>query len=270
MPSPFPGMDPYLEDPELWPDFHGSFITLMKFALARQLPEGFVALSEKRVYLGAPRRDVIPDVMVFATAPARRPEPETGRGGVAILDATERVDEPEVVEAIEYREPRLQIFDRREAERRLVTVIELLSPTNKTTRHEGQRAYIRKREELLAANVNLLEIDLLRAGEHTVYVSAEEVLAYGSFDYLLTLRAMASPARRQFWRVGLRNHLPALHLPLTEDVPPVRLDVQEVFNQCYDNSAYSNLLNYAAEPVPPLDPDDAAWADTLLREKGLR
>jgi hypothetical protein len=267
MPSPFPGMDPYLEAPDQWPGFHTIYIVALQRSLTGILPPGFIARPEVRVYIAADMPTARPDVTVFATAQTRR----TAETPSTIVLA-DRVDEPEVApaEEVEVQEPYLNIVDRRNGGQQVVTVIELLSPSNKMPNSKGWREYRRKQASILRTGINLLELDLLRGGAHTVYVPEATLRAYGPWDYLVTLSDASRRNDRLFWRISLRDRLPALHLPLTADVPPVRLDLQEVFAQCYDESGLGDFVDYAAEPVPPLSPEDAAWADSLLRERGLR
>jgi hypothetical protein len=230
MENPFPGMNPYLEHPDQWSGFHLLLISALQRTLAGELSPGFVAKAETRTYF----------------------------------------DEPESVPIEEIEEPFLTVVDRREGNRRVVAVLELLSPANKEERHDGRRVYLRKQQEIRAGGITLLEIDLLRGGSHTVAVPREVATRYGSWDYMVCLSDAARLREWLFWRVSLMEPLPSLLLPLTPDVAPVRLNLQDVFNRCYQESHLGDDLNYAADPVPPLPAEEAVWMDSLLREKGYR
>ncbi|MBC8142075.1 MAG: DUF4058 family protein, partial [Armatimonadetes bacterium] len=104
-----------------------------------------------------------------------------------------------------------------------------------------------------------------------VFVEEQEIARHGAWEYLVTLRDSFVPEAWAFWRVGLREPLPTIALPLTPDVAPVPLDLQAAFTRCYDANYIARRVNYAREiAVPPFTPEDAAWADALLRGAGLR
>src|SRR5262245_35509774 len=165
MPSPFPGMDPYLEDPEVFPDLHNSFNTYLQEALQPRLPPPYYASTGRRVWVEVTQRSVEPAVEVL-----RRSAAPSSAGGVALSPArTERAVVVRVPHD-ERTEPFLEIYAGRGQERRLVTSIEILSPTNKTPGEPGRDLYLRKQREILNSKVHLVEIDLLRGGEHTTAV----------------------------------------------------------------------------------------------------
>ena len=163
----------------------------------------------------------------------------------------------------------MHIYDRRNGRRKVVAIVELLSPANKDGA-EGTVQYKRKQREARDGGVHLLEIDLLRYGAHVAYVPKTIIDDTGAYDYLVTLADAEHPREYRFWRIGVREPLPALTLPLTPDVAPVPLDLQGVFDTCYDASGLGDGVDYAREPEPPLPPGDAAWADGVLRAAGLR
>src|SRR5947209_368642 len=166
MPSPFPGMDPYVEGPACWPSVHYRLPGLMADHLQPQIAPRYVAVAEERVYLEEPERELIPDVAIRRHA-APREEGET----VAVAAPRQFEDEPlplwvatpELVEAREY-----YIEIRALPGQQLVTVIEVLSPSNKRATGRGRVRYLRKQQRILAGDVNLVEIDLLRRGSWTV------------------------------------------------------------------------------------------------------
>ncbi len=170
MPSPFPGMDPYLESPDWFPDLHDNLIFSIKAALQERLPAAYYARSRQRVWLELEHRPVEPDVDVLRAggAQSRFHEPEGGAVAVAELVTTEPV--VVTVESIEgnpFEEPFLEIRRRQGTDDVLVASMEILSPSNKTQGNSGRVMYLAKQQEILKGPVHLIEIDLLRGGTHS-------------------------------------------------------------------------------------------------------
>lgn len=264
MPSPFPGMDPYLEDPAWWQSFHGLFAGQIAIALNRVLPDGFVALFGERCYVLPSPRDYHADVAI-----KRAVEPPA-RGATATLPVTDEAAPTGIIHLLteEAREYYVEIVlqdDRRQA----ITAIELLSPTNKNPRQQ-QAAYQRKQADLLNSGTNLVEIDLLRGGAHTVAIPPARLEEFRPWDYIVVTHAAHQRLAFPFWLFRLQDRLPKVHIPLTADTPDVTLDLQTVFDATYDGGSYSRVINYRRDPTPLLNPDDMVWLDTLLREKGYR
>jgi hypothetical protein len=261
MPGPFPGMDPFLENRSFWRGVHQGLITFINQQLNETLPSGFAANMDERCYLVHWRGDLYPDVAVVA----RAPEP----GPVAAARSA-RGRAPHVLElpAEEVREPFVEIVTAT-PERELVAVIEVLSPTNKAAETEGYEEYRRKQRHLLGSAVHLLEIDLLRSGAHTVAAPEWWTRTLPPFDYSVCL-SRAGSGRREVWDVRLADPLPVVDVPLFDDTPPAALDLQSAFDRMYDAGPYRRLVDYRADPDPPLAPDAADWADALLKSRGLR
>ncbi|WP_394796159.1 DUF4058 family protein [Armatimonas sp.] len=258
MPSPFPGMDPWLENRILWQGFHNVFISLCMAALNRALPEGVVATTELRIQrFGG--HDVRPDIGVvnrFATSPN---VPRTsGRSGLALA---ERPVVAPLVIPIAPPEERQAFITLRDAlyQERVLTVIEILSPSNKTGR--GYEQYRAKQDELLESETSLIEIDLLRAGAHTVAVPVSSLRERGAqWEYLICLHDVTDRWNFQVWPLLLADRLPTLPIPLGEDYSPVTLDLQAVFSECYDTGRYGALLRYQEPPEVPLSDEQVQWA----------
>src|SRR5262249_54989144 len=154
---------------------------------------------------------------------------------------------------------------------RVVTVVEVLSPSNKRAGSDGRKAYRAKQREVLCSPTHLLELDLLRQGEHTVAAPPpERLLRHGPYDYLVCLSRANERDHCQVWGFTVRQRLPRILVPLAEEDEDLRLDLQAVFDRVYDDGGYATAMNYGAEPAIPLGRADAEWADALLREKGLR
>lgn len=265
MPSPFPGMDPYMEDPAGWPNLHVNLITEIQAALNRQLRPKYYARAEDRVYVSDQddpgRRVIAPDVRVLA----REEQPP---GPWVPLDDTAAVAIAEPVEVVtliedEIREARVEVIDA--SLRQVVAVIEVLSPTNKVANARGQQSYRRKRAEVLASDSHWVEIDLLRDGERLV---AAELLPYG--DYFVHVSRVERRPSGKVWPIRLPQRLPVIPIPLRTGDADAKLDLQQALNSVYDRSSYDLTIDYGSEPVPPLPREYARWTDRLLREKGLR
>jgi hypothetical protein len=264
MSSPFPGMDPYLE--AHWRDVHASLIIYARDALQGVLPSGLRARVEESVLLETPQglgdHPLFPDVRVVEYTSKRRTEakPETG---VAVAEPLLVEAEPEPV-----TETFLEIIDR-ESGNRVVTVIEFLSPSNKSP-GPNREQYVRKQREVCSSAANLVEIDLNRFGTHTLAFALEHVKPEGRTAYMACVRRAARRGMAEVYPMPLWERLPVVKIPLRPDDADVPLDLQALVEQCYRNGAYEGTLNYAVAPDPPLFGADKDWADARLREKGLR
>lgn len=275
MPSPFPGMDPYLEG-EIWQEFHETLAGSIRGQLLAQLPPKYVALLAKRYVVGAPtsgilpglglnivdwpqQRVIYPDVHVAALPERKLREPAAGyAAGVALMEPAVEVANP-LPEA-----PQLSVEIRDVAQRRLVTLIEILSPANKHS--QGALEYFGRRMRLLQTDTHLLEIDLLRDGARILLMAEPPPAPY----YVYLSRTERRPYS-QIWPAALRQRLPVTPVPLLEPDPDVILDLQAAVDACFALVGYERLLDYAdPPPPPPLSDEDAAWLDDLLRGAGLR
>ena len=265
MAGPFPGMDPYLENPVLWAGVHQGLITGLRNALNRLLPSGYIADMGERVYVMQPDRNIYPDVVIFEQP---TPHPILPAG---VSSSTAIADPPIVlvVEPVEIREVFIEILPVGE-EKRVVTVIEVLSYINKARGSEGHDLYLTKQKELLHSDVNLIEIDLLRRGEHTVASPREYLLRKTHWDYLVCLHRSGQSGRYETWPRTIRDPLPRFKVPLDNGLPDIMLDLQEVFNHNYVDGAYGRRIDYRHDPPMPLEGEDTEWMDSLLRSKGLR
>lgn len=251
MPSPFPGMNPYLEQSLVWHDFHERAIPLMADMLAAQLDPAFVVKIDEQIYLQelpADSRRLIGrgDVTI-----PRNPAAESASGSTATLAAPFEGRLPGVDEE---RQSFLEIRDR--ASWKVVTVIELLSPTNKNPGPDREQ-YLAKRLRLLNSWVHFVEIDLLRGGPR---MPVENLPAC---DYCVLVSRWEQRPRTGLWPIRLREVLPTIPIPLTAPAADVQLDLQQALHRLYDAARYVNWI-YTAEPEPPLSCQDADWARLLL------
>jgi hypothetical protein len=266
MPSPFPGMDPYLESPRHWRGFHSTMIIEMNAQLNKALPPGFASFVEERVYIVVPENTAIPDIVI-----TRQPTATIGRSGTtAVLER--KIDEAETVTYFpdEVRELFIEIRTIESEQEDVIAAIELLSPTNKLPGGRGREEYDKKQRDILESPAHLVEIDLLRAGTHTVAVPRSVVLAKGPWDYLICIHAAGEGTTFRIWRNFLVSPLPKVSIPLKSGVPDVALDLQDALNQVYDRGPYQRVMNYHGEPLPLLSKEYETWTHDLLREKGYR
>jgi hypothetical protein len=190
------------------------------------------------------------------------PGPRVSGADTATVAVAEPVDVVTLIEE-EIREARVEVIDA--SLRQVVTVIEVVSPTNKVPGSRGQASYRRKRAEVLASDSHWVEIDLLREGQRLV---AAELLPYG--DYFVHVSRVEHRPSGKVWPIHLPQALPEIPIPLRAGDPDAKLDLQRVLTAVYDRSSYDLTIAYGSEPVPALSHEYASWADRLLTSKGLR
>jgi hypothetical protein len=260
MPSPFPGMDPYLENPLRWPGVHHSLITYCRDALNASLPSRYIALIQERLVVEGRDRSIFSDLDVRKVGNGA----SGGTAPAAVCDPPIRLSES----GGEVREGFLEIVPV-DDETNIVTLIEVLSPSNKNPHSPGHRLYEKKQREVLESSTNLVEIDLLRGGRYTVAAPLELVAAQGHWDYLVSLSRFDQRTDWDIWPTGLRQRLPRIAVPLLPGDQDVGVDLQALLDRVYDLGGYARILNYARPPRPALEDMNVLWAEHLLREKGL-
>lgn len=261
MAGPFPGMDPYLEDPAFWQDFHRRFITHCADYLGDRLPDSYEARIDERLRLietsNESERQVLPDVVVThgRNSGVLPPTGIAGGGSVATL---EPVTIPMAVTA-EVRDTWIEILHR--PERSLVTVIELLSPTNKAGAGFGD--YMSKRRAIREQHAHLLELDLLVGGQR---IPLGRPLPKGDYYALLSRDERHPYVDVYAW--SARDVLPTLPIPLRRPDADIPLDLGAVVGLTYERGRYARSLRYGSPPPAPLSADDAAWAQAVLKQAG--
>ena len=265
MPSPFPGMDPYLEDPGLWPDVHARLISITSDFLGQTIRPKYYVRIEQRVYISnetdVGRTVMVPDVRI-GSRPGQEGSPFVPGGGTAV-EVAESVEAITLMEE-EIRESYIEIIDR--LDRTVVTVIEVLSPTDKVPGSRGRESYDRKRLEVMNSPTSLVEIDLLRTG-----LSIPVYSKFPRHEYLVHVsRTGGERSVGRLWPIRLSQKLPAISVPLKPEDGFARLDLQAVLNAAYDRAGYDLELDYRADPIPPLEGEWNAWAHRVLQKKGLR
>jgi hypothetical protein len=267
-------MDPYLEAPDIWPDLHDALAAEIRGALNQTLPSPYYARLEMRpevgiVDEGPAARRIVPDVAVV-----RRPGAETPTGGVAVLD-TPRVEISPSVEVTVRSEPLRHAFvEIRDPSRghRLVTLMEIVSPSNK---HPGvdRRTYLMKQREILDSDANLIELDLLREGDRLLAnLALQSAVAQlePSPDYLVLVnrawQRAGDATAYQIFPILVTEPLPCIPVPLRQDLEEVPLDLQYVFRRAYDSGPYRRgAVDYGSPPRSPLRGEAVAWAEERLR-----
>lgn len=267
MKSPFPGMDPYLE--QRWLDLHTRLIVASSRQLQLQLADDLVANIEERLIVedtaGHSRR-IGPDVRVVETMPRPWAE-EPGSGGIAVETA---VAAPMVlkVRSEPITQRFIEIIDVA-AGGRVITAIEFVSPSNKLA-GDGLRLYHQKQEDCFDAKVNLVEIDLTRTGERTLLCHRWSTARRYDDTYQISIWRAAWGSEVELYALPLRKALPAVRIPLRPTDKDAVLNLQPLLNDCYADARYDRTIDYGKPVDPPLAEADAAWADELLRKAGKR
>jgi len=259
MPSPFPGMDPYLEG-YLWPDVHSALANKIRQQLTPCLRPLYVARLEISVVKDeTPEAEIgimYPDVEIIRSSrPGTLTRAPVVRSGASVAEAAVAPLTIPVLEPVEVRLTSVEIRD--VAQNQLVTVIEILSPVNK--REPGLARYRQKRQRLHRAGVHLLEIDLLRRGSRPVVHPRLPEVAY-----LLTL-TRAGHAFTEVWPINLLDSLPVLPVPLRSPDPDTTLDLPTALSAIYDEAAYDLSIDYTQPPPPPeLSEDMINWVHKVV------
>lgn len=245
-------MDPYLEHPDLCPDVHNGLIAALRDDLSPTLrPRYYIALEE-RTYLEEPGELALvgrPDVTVV-----RRGGPSEAGGEPRRSPAVVEVELP-IAEPV--RETYLEVRSVPAGE--VVTVIELLSPSNKRP-GTGRTVYLEKREAILSTRTSLVEVDLLRGGEPMPTRGA----AVAS-DYRILVSRRHRRPKADLIAFGVRDPIPKFSLPLRRGEEEPEVDLGRVLHALYDRASYDLRIDYRLEPVPPLGAADAEWASKLQR-----
>src|SRR5437763_1456616 len=227
MPSPFPGMDPYLEDEVLWPCFHHQLVTCLYQILLPGLVDRYRARLGQRLY------------------------------------ATEQALFTSIIRQ-EHHEDFIEI--RQRCDNRLVTLIDVVSPANKTST-TGRQAYLDRRQEGRLANANLVEIDLVLQGQPTLDFSRDGL---PDWDYAVTVTRSTQPERYEIYTSTLQKRLPRFRLPLAADDRDTVLDLHTAFSRCYDQGNFAARIDYQRDPPTTISDEDRQWLGELLKQQKLR
>ncbi len=258
MPSPFPGMDPYLEG-SLWMSVHTPLAVEIARQLNRRLSARYIALTTRRFVMGIPEEsevvigEVYPDVAVARSGPSGGGENTAGTIAPPLRMAT----------LIRTPIPHITVEIRDVEHRQLVTVIEVLSPTNK--HGDGYKEYLDKRDRILRSTAHLIEIDMLRKGRRVPMQGTLPSVPYFVFVCRVDLRLLT-----EIWPITLDQPLPEILVPLLRGDADAALDLQQALTSVYDDNRLSSMIDYSKSPNVPLSPEQAAWVNQHLRAVGLR
>lgn len=276
MPSPFPGMDPYIEAPNVWGDFHNDLASEIRAKLNRTIQPRYVArlipyVSYEEVAVTRPT-SIRPDVGIWQPQPPIKTmagdavataKATNGANGSAVDTAPLPIENTVLVE-VPLRQMSVEILASDSME--LVTAIEILSPVNKRPSHRAYSDYLQKRSDILRSTAHLIEIDFLRGGERPPL--GEPIV---SAPYYITLSRASARPNVTVWPIKFQNTLPEIPVPLAEPDEDVPIDLRMVVADVYERGGYATLINYNRQPPPPqLGKEDAKWVDARLREQGVR
>ena len=253
MASPFPGMDPWLEHPGLWPDVHNSLIAALRDDIAPRIQPHFVARLEERTYADEPDAMVLvgrPDLSVARDRPVSEPASRYGSGRTLAVE----VPTPDEIHEtwLEIRTPG--------KEGKIITVIEVLSPTNKRAGSRGRRLYEKKRNRTLQSRAHLVEIDLLRAGSPMPLFGVDH-----ASDYKILVSRSETRPRAELLVFSIRDRIPSFALPLLPGSNEPRVELGRVFRRLCKRACYRLLVDYRIPPIPALTAGDARWCSARVR-----
>ncbi|AMV30127.1 hypothetical protein VT84_37385 [Gemmata sp. SH-PL17] len=229
MPSPFPGMDPYLETPKLWPAFQHQLLACLYQILLPGLVDRYRARVGTRTYVSE---------MPLFTSIIRE----------------------------QFAEEYIEIRNRTDG--KLVTLLEVVGPANKTT-PAGRQAYLDARQQAVAQRAGIVEIDLIMQGKPMLTYSRDGLPEY---DYAVTVTRSNAPDRYEIYTSTLQKKLPKFKLPLAADDRDALLDLQAAFARAYDLGTFGSQIDYKNAPPPDVPFTDAhrTWSDELLKQMKLR
>jgi hypothetical protein len=226
MPSPFPGMDPFLEDHQLWPAFHHNLVLCLYMVLLPGLVDRYRARVVQREYVVDAKEDDAPGAKHIED----------------VIEIRQRDDD------------------------QLVTLMDVVSPANKTT-PEGRRAFLDRRQSARSSSANVVEIDLVLQGQPTLEYSRDGL---PDWDYAVTVTRPRQPERYEIYTATLQKRLPRFRLPLAADDRDTVVDLHQAFTRCFESGDFGSKIDYRRDPTVPLSVDDRFWLDDLLRTKNLR
>ncbi len=266
MPAPFPGRDPFQAHPDFFPDLHGALHVYIRESLQRSLPPPYFAVINERLWVETTARYIEPDTVVLYG------DWSAVESSAVAQAATPTRTRPLVFEAAHDQRSESFVENRTrlaEGGERVVTAIEVLSLSNKARGDKGRELYLQKQAEILASEVHLVEVDLLRGGEHTTPMPLDRLRRKaGPFDYHVSVHRFDQRGRFFIYPWPLPAPLPVIGVPLLPGDDEVSLDLQAVFNRCYDTGPYARRVVYdPARLVPALNPDKTDWLEQAFHRQ---
>jgi Protein of unknown function (DUF4058) len=256
MPSPFPGMNPYLEHPSLWAGIHHRLITAIANDLAPKLRPKYIVAIEERVYEVSGDMSLlvgVPDVSVQSSLPLGR----SNESNLAVASTSQSVEVllplPEIL-----TEAYLEI--RAVETEEVVTIIEVLSPKNKQV-GIGRLQYETKRLKILGSATHFVEIDLLRQGN-----SMSMVGNFGQSHYRIVVSPSEIRPRASLYGFNLPDKIPEFPVPLISGEPEPAIALKSLLDEIYDQGSYDLRIDYSRPPIPALSEPDMAWVNETLQQ----
>ncbi len=256
MPSPFPGIDPYIEG-QKWSDFHAACIIAIRDRLLPRVRPRYAVEVEERVFVERAPDDavmvLVPDVMINKVKQATLSAKSVS--GTTVMEPVEcYIAAPEQV-----RQTYLTIT--RGLDAQVITIIEVLSPTNKRPGATGFEQYAHKRQIILDSTTTLVELDFLRAGQRMPFIGDVP-----DTDFIAAVCRSNRRPRAEIYGWSLEDALPTLPIPLAGDDSDVQVDFQELFNDVYDRAGYDYRLDYTQKTKPALDKKRSRWSAEQIRK----
>jgi hypothetical protein len=256
MGNPFPGMNPFLEHPAFWADFHSTFIGCWRDSLRALLPKTYEARIGERVYLVEPpalARQIGPDVAVSQSVDAGAVTSASSSSAVVMDPVT--LPLPIIDET---REAYIEILQR--PEMALVAVLELLSPYNK--REPGFAEYLSKRNALFRQDVHVIELDLLLGGRR---LPLGKSLPRGDYFALISRSDRRPYCNVYHW--GLRDRLPTIPVPLRAPDADAATNLAEVFASVFQRGFYDESPDFGRRLPVSLPASEAAWVAEVMKSR---
>ncbi len=256
MSSPFPGMNPYLEQSAFWSSFHSRLIVALADAIAPQILPNYYIEVETRTYSEDGESELlvgIPDAVVFSSLESRLPQIQSETANVVTATRPQKVQLPT---SIEVRERYLEV--RELGSDAVITVIELLSPKNKRN-GKGRIAYNDKRQRILDSASHFIELDLLRADEPMPMTGISD------WNYRILVSRSEQRPIADLYGFMLTEPIPIFPLPLKlDDIEPL-ISLQPILSGVYERAGYQFRLDYNQPvPSPSLSIEQQQWLDQLL------
>jgi hypothetical protein len=250
MGNPFPGMNPYLEQPELWHQVHNRLIVAIADDLTPQIAPKYRVSIEERVYTS------VDDILLVGIA-------DVAVANRNIIDNSTTLTTAKLAEPSKVKVPVPEQITERFLEVRstqskeVVAVIEILSPKNKRSK-EGRTAYESKRQKILASATNLVEIDLLRQGE------SMPILGAAVTDYSILVSRSYNRPDADLYTFDLKNPIPVFPVPLCEGEPEPIVDLQRLLNEVYERARFDLAIDYSQTLKIVHSPEQQAWVRQVL------
>lgn len=266
MPSPFPGMNPFLEHPQMWSEVHHWLISMITENLVPQVRPKYRVKIDERIYQINPDNGDksilvgIPDVTIKTKKISNYNTPEIKSSNVAVLEPKTEAKPIAVTLPFleEIKQNYLEIINLEKGH--VVTAIEILSPVNKR-KGEGRKKYLKKREQILNSLTHFIEIDLLRDGEKMPLLDLDI-----NFDYQVLISHSKQRPQANLYGINLPQILPTIPIPLDEEDDNVYINLQAVLNLVYERAGYDYSIDYSREIVPALDEKYLNWCQEILNQ----